>query len=134
MPAPTSAAEALATSLFIPAPVINPWRLNLYCQVRQPGCFQGERRAGPVLAACLASPANGRDGTDDAVVKGLTDQPALKVNQITDFTPFYPVGKRTEAEVKRGNAVLSVEASRIPRSAISDHEIKDKQQLAHRRD
>ena len=30
--------------------------------------------------------------------------------------------------------VLGVEASRIPKSAVSDHEVKDKQKLAHGRD
>ena len=61
-----------------------------------------------VLAACLASPANGRDGIDDAVVKGLTDQSALKAYQITHFTPFDPVSKRTEAEVKQDSATFKV--------------------------
>jgi H+-transporting ATPase len=73
-----------------------------------PVVFKASDEQGLVLAASLASPANGRDGIDDAVVKGLTDPSALKAYQITHFTPFDPVSKRTEAEVKHGNATFKV--------------------------
>ena len=73
-----------------------------------PVVFKASNEQDLVLAACLASPANGRDGIDDAVVKGLTDQSALKAYQITHFTPFDPVSKRTEAEVKHDKATFKV--------------------------
>ena len=73
-----------------------------------PVVFKASNEQDLVLAGSLASPANGRDGIDDAVVKGLTDQSALKAYQITHFTPFDPVSKRTEAEVKHDNATFKV--------------------------
>jgi H+-transporting ATPase len=73
-----------------------------------PVVFTASNEQDLVLAAALASPAEGRDGIDEAVLKGLTDQSALKANQITHFTPFDPVSKRTEAAVKHGNATFKV--------------------------
>ena len=73
-----------------------------------PVVFKASNAQDLVLAGSLASPAEGRDGIDDAVVKGLSDQSALKAYQITHFTPFDPVSKRTEAEVKHGDATFKV--------------------------
>ncbi len=73
-----------------------------------PVVFKASNEQDLVLAGSLASPAEGRDGIDDAVVKGLSDQSALKAYQITHFTPFDPVSKRTEAEVKHGDATFKV--------------------------
>ncbi len=73
-----------------------------------PVVFKASNEQDLVLAGSLASPAEGRDGIDDAVVKGLSDQSALKAYQITHFTPFDPVSKRTEAEVKHGDTTFKV--------------------------
>ncbi len=70
--------------------------------------FKASNEQDLVLAASLASPAEGRDGIDEAVLKGLTDQSALKACQITHFTPFDPVSKRTEAEVQHGDGTFKV--------------------------
>jgi H+-transporting ATPase len=73
-----------------------------------PVVFKASDEQDLVLAASLASPAEGRDGIDEAVLKGLSDQSALKAYQITHFTPFDPVSKRTEAEIKHDNATFKV--------------------------
>ncbi len=73
-----------------------------------PVIFKASNEQDLVLAAALASPTEGRDGIDEAVVKGLSDQAAPKAYQITHFTPFDPVSKRTEAEVKHDNATCKV--------------------------
>jgi len=73
-----------------------------------PVVFKASNVQDLVLAAALASPADGRDGIDEAVVKGLSDQSALKSYQVEHFTPFDPVSKRTEAEVKHGNFAFKV--------------------------
>jgi H+-transporting ATPase len=77
-------------------------------ELGSPVVFKANNEQDLVLAASLASPTNGRDGIDDAVVKGLTDQSALKAYQVTHFTPFDPVSKRTSAEVKHGNSSFKV--------------------------
>src|SRR5271154_3698584 len=53
-----------------------------------------------ILAGALASEAANNDTIDLAVIGGLKDKEALKPYQITHFTPFDPVHKRTEATVK----------------------------------
>jgi H+-transporting ATPase len=70
--------------------------------------FKATSEQDLVQAASLASPAEGRDSIDEAVVKGLNDQSALKAYQIAHFTPFNPVSKRTEAEVRHENATFKV--------------------------
>jgi len=50
-----------------------------------------------ILAASLASKAEDKDPIDTAVIAGLTDASALSKYRLTDFTPFDPVSKRTEA-------------------------------------
>jgi H+-transporting ATPase len=74
----------------------------------KPVVFKASSDQDLILAASLASPAEGRDGIDEAVLKGLGDQSALKSNQIIHFTPFDPVSKRTEAEVKHSGATFKV--------------------------
>jgi len=73
-----------------------------------PVVFKSSNEQDLVLAASLASPAEGRDGIDEAVLKGLSDQSALKAYQITHFTPFDPVSKRTEAEIKHDKTTFKV--------------------------
>ena len=53
-----------------------------------------------ILAGALASQAANNDTIDLAVLGGLKDKQALKPYQVTHFTPFDPVHKRTEATVK----------------------------------
>ncbi len=53
-----------------------------------------------ILAGALASQAANDDTIDLAVLGGLKDKDALKPYQITHFTPFDPVHKRTEVTVK----------------------------------
>jgi H+-transporting ATPase len=74
----------------------------------KPVVFKASSEQDLILAASLASPTEGRDGIDDAVLQGLSDQSALKTDQIVHFTPFDPVSKRTEAEVKHDNATFKV--------------------------
>ena len=53
-----------------------------------------------ILAGALASQAANNDTIDLAVLGGLKDKQALKPYQVTHFTSFDPVHKRTEATVK----------------------------------
>ena len=53
-----------------------------------------------ILAGALASRQENDDTIDLAVLGGLKDKDALKPYQVTHFTPFDPVHKRTEATVK----------------------------------
>ena len=73
-----------------------------------PVVFKASNEQDLILGAALASRREGGDGIDEAVLKGLSDQSALKAYQITHFTPFDPVSKRTEAEVKHDNATFKV--------------------------
>jgi H+-transporting ATPase len=52
-----------------------------------------------ILAGALASRAENDDTIDLAVLGGLKSKDALKPYQVTHFTPFDPVHKRTEATV-----------------------------------
>jgi len=74
----------------------------------KPVVFKAGNDQDLILGAALASRREGGDGIDEAVLKGLSDQSALKAYQITHFTPFDPVSKRTEAEVKHDNATFKV--------------------------
>jgi H+-transporting ATPase len=53
-----------------------------------------------ILAGALASRQENDDTIDQAVLGGLKDKDALKHFEVTHFTPFDPVHKRTEATVK----------------------------------
>jgi len=59
-----------------------------------------------LLAASLASKAEDQDAIDLAVLDGFKSQDQLKYYQQGKFTPFDPVSKRTEADVKdaQGNS------------------------------
>jgi H+-transporting ATPase len=52
-----------------------------------------------LLMASLASREEDRDAIDEAVMAGLKDRGRLQAYQQTQFTPFDPVHKRTEATV-----------------------------------
>lgn len=66
----------------------------------------GDRSKEEVLyAAALASRKENSDPIDDAVIEGAEKDEDTKSKlakaEVTDFTPFDPVNKRTEAEVKK---------------------------------
>ena len=65
-----------------------------------PFCLDATTADELILAGALASQAANNDTIDLAVVGGLKDKQALKPYQVTHFTPFDPVHKRTEATVK----------------------------------
>ena len=73
-----------------------------------PAIFKVGNDQDLILGAALASRTEGGDGIDEVVLKALSDQSVLKTYQITHFTPFDPVSKRTEAEVKHDNATFKV--------------------------
>ncbi|MEZ5837071.1 MAG: plasma-membrane proton-efflux P-type ATPase [Geminicoccaceae bacterium] len=52
-----------------------------------------------VLGAALASEKGSEDAIDKAISAGLTDSRVRDTYQVMKFTPFDPVGKRTEAAV-----------------------------------
>lgn len=52
-----------------------------------------------VLAGALASKVDDRDAIDSAVIAALKDANALQTYRQTDFVPFDPVSKRTQATV-----------------------------------
>ncbi len=66
----------------------------------EPFCLDAITADDLILAGALASEAANNDTIDLAVIGGLKDKEALKPYQVTHFTPFDPVHKRTEATVK----------------------------------
>jgi H+-transporting ATPase len=66
----------------------------------EPFCLDMTTADELILAGALASQAANNDTIDLAVLAGLKDKQALKPYQVTHFTPFDPVHKRTEAMVK----------------------------------
>jgi H+-transporting ATPase len=65
-----------------------------------PFCVPTVTVAQVILDGALASRADNDDTIDLAVLSGVKDTAALKSYQILHFTPFDPVHKRTEAQVK----------------------------------
>jgi H+-transporting ATPase len=65
----------------------------------EPFCLDAISANDLILAGALASQAANDDTIDLAVLGGLKDKQALTPYQITHFTPFDPVHKRTEATV-----------------------------------
>jgi len=66
----------------------------------EPFCLDDVTADDLILAGALASRAENDDTIDLAVLGGLKDKDALKRYEVTHFTPFDPVHKRTEATVK----------------------------------
>ena len=66
----------------------------------EPYCITGISPEQIILAGALASRAEDKDTIDLAVLGGVKDQNSLNGYQVTHFTPFDPVQKRTEATVK----------------------------------
>ena len=65
-----------------------------------PFCLDGVTPDDLILTGALASREENDDTIDLAVLGGLKDKDALKRYEVTHFTPFDPVHKRTEATVK----------------------------------
>jgi len=65
-----------------------------------PFCVPTVTAAQVILDGALASRADNDDTIDLAVLSGVKDTAGLKSYQILHFTPFDPVHKRTEAQVK----------------------------------
>lgn len=61
-----------------------------------------------VLAAALASKAEDKDAIDTAVIAALPDDSAVSSWKQTEFVPFDPVTKRTEAAVSDGKTSYRV--------------------------
>jgi H+-transporting ATPase len=66
----------------------------------EPFCLDKITADQLILAGALASRAENDDTIDLAVLGGLKDKKVLRPFQVTHFTPFDPVHKRTEATVK----------------------------------
>ncbi|MBI1213122.1 MAG: plasma-membrane proton-efflux P-type ATPase [Alphaproteobacteria bacterium] len=71
-------------------------------------CFEAPDADALLLAAALASRAEGGDVIDQAVVAGLKSPNALDGYSIKAFKPFDPVIKRSEASVAHGAETFSV--------------------------
>ena len=65
-----------------------------------PFCVNGIPADQVILDGALASRSDNNDTIDLAVIGGLKNKNATKDFQVTHFTPFDPVHKRTEASVK----------------------------------
>jgi len=66
----------------------------------EPTLFKAQNAQELILAGALASKEEDRDAIDLAVLAGLDDDQAMKKYNQTNFVPFDPVSKRTEASVK----------------------------------
>ncbi len=66
----------------------------------EPALFGAKDAQELILAGALASKLEDRDAIDMAVFAGIEDSQAFERYTPTDFVPFDPVHKRTEAEVK----------------------------------
>jgi H+-transporting ATPase len=66
----------------------------------QPALFAAQDDQEIILAGSLASKAEDQDAIDLAVIAGLKQPQSLDQFTQTDFMPFDPVHKRTEADIK----------------------------------
>ncbi len=66
----------------------------------EPFCAPGVTAEQVILDAALASRADNDDTIDLAVLKGVKDPETLKAYRLEHFTPFDPVRKRTEAQIR----------------------------------
>jgi H+-transporting ATPase len=65
-----------------------------------PAVYAGEDAQQLILAGALASKEENQDAIDMAVLAGLEDAQVLSNYEQTEFVPFDPVRKRTEAQIK----------------------------------
>ncbi len=71
-------------------------------ELKPPATYGGATEEELILTAALASKEENQDPIDLAVINGLANRNSLDSYQQTDFIPFDPVSKRTEATVTRG--------------------------------
>jgi H+-transporting ATPase len=67
-----------------------------------PVVFEAKDGADLILAGALASKSEDRDAIDTAVIEALTDHTALTRYRQTQFVPFDPVHKRSQAAIEDG--------------------------------
>jgi H+-transporting ATPase len=72
-----------------------------------------------ILAGALASQADGRDAIDDAVIAALKDHNALATYRRTNFVPFDPVSKRTQATVADAQGTTFTVAKGAPQAIVA---------------
>jgi hypothetical protein len=72
-----------------------------------------------ILAGALASQADGRDAIDDAVIAALKDHNALAAYRRTNFVPFDPVSKRTQATVADAQGTTFTVAKGAPQAIVA---------------
>jgi H+-transporting ATPase len=72
-----------------------------------------------ILAGALASQADGRDAIDDAVIAALKDHSALAAYRRTNFVPFDPVSKRTQATVADAGGTTFTVAKGAPQAIVA---------------
>jgi len=87
-----------------------------------------------LLIAALASKEEDKDAIDQAVLEGLESQALLKPYRQTDFIPFDPVHKRTEATIDDSEGETFRVAKGAPQvimrlSDLTDEEIRRAQQV-----
>jgi H+-transporting ATPase len=73
----------------------------------EPFCAANATTEQVILYGALASRADNDDSIDLAVLSGVKDKEKLKGYRLLHFTPFDPVHKRTEAEVKDKDGKVS---------------------------
>jgi H+-transporting ATPase len=71
-----------------------------------------------VLAGALSSKVDDRDAIDSAVIAALKDANALQTYRQTDFVPFDPVSKRTQATVAGADGQTFTVAKGAPQAII----------------
>jgi H+-transporting ATPase len=72
-----------------------------------------------VLAAALASKPGDRDAIDDAVIAALKDAHPLDAYRCTNFIPFDPVSKRTQATVVSPQGAAFTVAKGAPQAIVA---------------
>jgi H+-transporting ATPase len=72
-----------------------------------------------ILAGALASQADGRDAIDDAVIAALKGHNALAAYRRTNFVPFDPVSKRTQATVADAGGTTFTVAKGAPQAIVA---------------
>jgi H+-transporting ATPase len=96
--------------------------------------FHAADEQAVLLAAALASRAENRDAIDQAVLDGLKSQDLLKPYHQTDYIPFDPIHKRTEATIADDQGNTFQVAKGAPQvimliSTITDEEALRAQQV-----
>ena len=85
----------------------------------EPFCVPGVTAAQVILDGALASRVDNDDTIDLAVLSGVKDTAELKSYQILHFTPFDPVHKRTEAQVKDKDGKVSKVSKGAPQVILA---------------